>query len=208
MGTRCFGNRKLRQIELARQICKNRQAWPALVWAKWYLLEQIAGSRHISSISRSPSGSNIKLWFAILRNFETTEPKDQFWITCLLNHEDQLSSGIADISQQYRWSFKQTYIFVVRYLLDSHHNLRVLKYCSIFSDLPSWVPDWRVHGLSLLSATPFGLVELLNWFSRSWGTHNCILKGFLAARAERFPPFGVESLVSDMKWEAAAIGLS
>jgi hypothetical protein len=150
------------------------------------------------------SASDIEKWLTVLRDFQTTEPKDKFWIACLLS---QGNGSISGLSPQYRWSMKETYVFIVRGMLESCQSLRVLEHYSTLSDLPSWVPDWRSPGPTPLSrwrSDPFRACGTSRLVYEISGDAHLHLTGWLLDFAESFPP--LETGPSDLKQKAVAMG--
>lgn len=136
-----------KQDWLPRRKRKNGQPEPNdAFWTK--LRDETEPARALTLLTGELS-TGMELWLRILRKFETTEPKDKFWIACLLSQCDE--SSLSHLKPEYRWSLKETYMSIVRHLLDTRGSLRVLEHCGTFSDLPSWVPEWRVRGAVPLS---------------------------------------------------------
>lgn len=154
----------------------------------------------------SHEAGSFESWLAKLRSFETTEPKDKFWIACLLSRD---SPSFSYLEPKYQWSWRETFIFIVRYLLKCWEDLTVLEYCSeTVSDLPSWVPDWRSTGPDPRSHWQFRACRNSEIFFEIIDDSSLHVKGFHLDSIKKFSVFPnyLKPLCSELKQEAAAIG--
>jgi hypothetical protein len=160
-----------------------------------------------------PVGNGIEFWLSVLRKFNTTDPKDKFWIALSLSGHPPSKRYCEP---QYSWSLTRTYGFIVWHLLDFHKSLRALEYCSLAMSmsLPSWIPDWRLHENNEMEPLSgwakdhqaCGNSELFYEFSDEICLH---LKGFVFDCAESFPDItnGDNVIPPDkLLQEAATIG--
>jgi hypothetical protein len=186
-----------------RQVGSERESSMHGAWCK----KLVGATRNPESLGHAWD-LELEDWLALLKSFETSEPKDKVWIACLLTQHREPISGL---NLQYQQSLQETYIFIAQHLLRSQGSLRVLERCADYSDLPSWVPHWRLSETAPLSGRKpdrFKARGPLELFYEILENSDLHLKGFYIGCAARFPPLKHTSILDPriLERNAAEIG--